>query len=100
MPWSEADRAKYDVIRERYSSDLSESEFALIFPLLPAPKRRGRKPTCAREILNALFYLIRAGCPWRLLPRLSAVHDGAEPVLRLARQRIMDPDRVLVMGAR
>ena len=46
MPWSEADRAKYDVIRERYSSDLSESEFALIFPLLPVPKRRGRKPTC------------------------------------------------------
>ena len=69
MPWSEADRAKYDVIRERYSSDLSESEFALIFPLLPAPKRRGRKPTCVREILNALFYLIRAGCPWRLLPK-------------------------------
>jgi putative transposase len=69
MPWSEADRAKYDVIRERYSSDLSASEFALIFPLLPAPKRRGRKPTCAREILNALFYLIRAGCPWRLLPK-------------------------------
>ena len=69
MPWSEADRAKYDVIRERYSSDLSESEFALIFPLLPVPKRRGRKPTCAREILNALFYLIRAGCPWRLLPK-------------------------------
>ena len=53
MPWSEADRAKYDVIRERYSSDLSESEFALIFPLLPAPKRRGRKPTCAREIRHA-----------------------------------------------
>ncbi len=52
MPWSEADRAKYGVIRERYSSDLSESEFALIFPLLPAPKRRGRKPTCAREIRN------------------------------------------------
>ena len=38
MPWSEADRAKYDVIRERYSSDLSESEFALIFPLLPATR--------------------------------------------------------------
>jgi len=69
MPWSEADRAKYDVIRERYVSDLSDAEFALIFPLLPAPKRRGRKPTCAREILNALFYLIRSGCPWRLLPK-------------------------------
>ena len=69
MPWSKADREKYDVIRERYSSDLSDAEFALIFPLLPAPKRRGRKATCAREILNALFYLIRSGCPWRLLPK-------------------------------
>ena len=69
MPWNKADRAKYDVIRERYSSDLSDAEFALIFPLLPAPKRRGRKPRCAREILNALFYLIRSGCPWRLLPK-------------------------------
>ena len=69
MPWNEADRVKYDVIRERYSSDLSDEEFALIFPLLPAPKRRGRKRRCAREILNALFYLIRSGCPWRLLPK-------------------------------
>src|ERR1700677_1962489 len=69
MPWNEADRAKYDVIGARYSSDLSDEEFALIFPLLPAPKRRGRKRTCAREILNALFYLIRSGCPWRLLPK-------------------------------
>lgn len=69
MPWNEADRAKYDVIRDRYSSDLSDAEFALIFPLLPAPKKRGRKPRCAREILNALFYLIRSGCPWRLLPK-------------------------------
>jgi transposase len=69
MPWNEADRAKCDVIGERYSSDLSDGEFALIFPLLPAHKRRGRKPTCAREILNGLFYLIRSGCPWRLLPK-------------------------------
>ena len=61
MPWSEADRAKYDVIRERYSSDLSDAEFGLIFPLLPTRKRRRRRPTCAREILNALFYLIRSG---------------------------------------
>jgi transposase len=69
MPWSEADRLKYDVIRARYSSDMSEAEFALISALLPAPKRRGRKPTDARKILNALFYLIRSGCPWRLLPK-------------------------------
>jgi transposase len=69
MPWTEADRKKYEVIRDRYSSDMSDEEFALISSLLPPPKRRGRKPTDARIILNALFYLIRSGCPWRLLPK-------------------------------
>ncbi len=69
MPWNEADREKYEVIRARYSSDMSDEEFTLISGLLPAPKRRGRKRTDPRAILNALFYLIRAGCPWRLLPK-------------------------------
>jgi transposase len=69
MPWNEADRKKYEVIRARYSSDMSDAEFALIEPLLPRPKRRGRKPIDAAIILNALFYLIRAGCPWRYLPK-------------------------------
>jgi len=69
MPWNETDRKKYAVIRERYATDLSDEEFALIEPLLPPAKRVGRKPTDARVILNALFYLIRAGCSWRLLPK-------------------------------
>jgi transposase len=69
MAWNEADRAKYAVIRGRYASDLSDEEFALIEPVLPAPKPRGRKPTDARTILNALFYMIRCGCPWRYLPK-------------------------------
>jgi len=69
MPWNEADRRKYDVIRARYSSDMSDEEFELITPLLPPAKRRGRKRSDPREILNALFYLIRCGCPWRLLPK-------------------------------
>ena len=69
MPWNEADRVKYDVIRDRYSTDMSDAEFELISPLLPPPKRRGRKPTDFRVVLNALFYMIRVGCPWRLLPK-------------------------------
>jgi transposase len=69
MPWNEADREKYAVVREGYATDLSDAEFALIEPLLPPPKRFGRKPTDARAIVDALFYLIRAGCPWRLLPK-------------------------------
>jgi hypothetical protein len=56
MAWNETDREKYAVIRERYASDLSDEEFALIQPLLPGPKPVGRKPTDARSILNALFY--------------------------------------------
>jgi len=69
MAWDETDRKKYAVIRERYATDLCDEEFALIEPLLPPTKRLGRKPTEPRVILNALFYLIRAGCPWRLLPK-------------------------------
>ena len=69
MPWTAADRAKYDVIRDRYSTDMSDAEFELIAPLLPATKKRGRKPTDFRVILNALFYMIRVSCPWRLLPK-------------------------------
>ncbi len=69
MAWDETDRAKYAVIRDRYASDLSDEEFVLIDPVLPAPTRRGRKPTDARSILNALFYMIRCGCPWRYLPK-------------------------------
>ena len=63
------DRKKYDVIRPRYSSDMSEAEFALIEPLLPPPKKRGRKPTPFPVILNAMFYMVRTGCPWRMLPK-------------------------------
>ncbi len=35
MPWNAADRTKYEVIRARYSSDMSGTEMALIAPLLP-----------------------------------------------------------------
>jgi len=69
MPWNETDREKYAVIRERYASDLSDQEFALVQPLLPRDKPRGRKPTDPRRILDALFYVARTGCPWRYLPK-------------------------------
>ena len=57
------------MIRERYACDLSDQEYALIQPLLPEAKPLGRKPTDHRVILNALFYMIRCGCPWRYLPK-------------------------------
>lgn len=69
MPWNEADREKYAVVRERYTSDISDGEFELLRSHLPQRKKRGRRPTDVRDVLNALFYLIRTGCPWRYLPK-------------------------------
>jgi putative transposase len=56
--------------REAYPTDLSDEEYAKIEPLLPKRKsNRGTKRKHSyRELLNAMFYLIRTGCAWRMLP--------------------------------
>jgi putative transposase len=52
-----------------YPTDLSDEEFSHIEVHLPAASRRGRpKIHGPREILNAIFYVLKSGCPWRLLP--------------------------------
>ena len=58
--------------RSKYPTDLSDAEWACLKPYLPASKKRGRgRPYVhsPRKILNAVFYLLKSGCPWRLLPR-------------------------------
>jgi len=54
----------------RYPTDLTDAQWKLIEPLLPKPrcKRRPREIPL-REIVNALLYLLRTGCAWRLLRR-------------------------------
>jgi transposase len=53
-----------------YDTDLSDAAWALIEPHLPAAKPGGRpRRTCLRAVVNAIFYLLRTGCQWRLLPR-------------------------------
>ena len=55
---------------ERYDTDLTEEAWALIAPILPAQRPRGRpRTTNLRDVVNAIFYLLRTGCQWRLLPR-------------------------------
>ena len=53
-----------------YSTDLTDAAWALLAPLLP-PARLGGRPrtTELRAVINAIFYLLRTGCQWRLLPR-------------------------------
>ena len=55
--------------REPYPSDLTDEQWQLLEPLVPAVKKGGRPAKYARrEIINALLYLTRNGCAWRNLP--------------------------------
>ena len=54
----------------RYPTDLSDNERRCIGPHLPGPAGRGHPRLHGlRVILNAVFYVLKSGCPWRLLPR-------------------------------
>ena len=57
--------------RRAYLSDLDDRQWALLAPLFPRrTNRRGRRRKWPlREIVNAIFYLLRSGCAWRLLPQ-------------------------------
>jgi len=55
--------------RPRYPSDLNDRQWQLIEPLIPPAKPGGRPRTAdMREVINAILYLMRSGCAWRMLP--------------------------------
>jgi putative transposase len=57
--------------RQTYDTDVCEKEWAVVAPLFPeaVPRKRGRpREHSFRELLNAIFYMVTAGCVWRLLP--------------------------------
>lgn len=70
--WTQATRGRMAAIEKktkRYPSDLTDEEWSSIEPLLPRPARRGRKRTTElREVVNAIRYMVRSGCEWRMLP--------------------------------
>ena len=74
MAWTKITRPQYRREGLRYSSDMTDEEWALIAPHLPPPRRLGRpRKTDLRAVLNALLYIVASGCQWRLLP------DGFPP---------------------
>ena len=55
--------------RRRYDTDLTDAEWRILEPLVPAVKAGGRPAEHSRrEIVNALLYVCRTGCQWRLMP--------------------------------
>src|SRR5687768_3769188 len=95
MPWTASARRQYARPAARHATDLTDDEFALLAPHLPAPSRVGRprevdlrevdlrevdlrevdlrevdlREVDLREVLDAILHLLRTGCPWRLLPK-------------------------------
>ena len=56
--------------RKAYPTDLTDAQWALIAPLVEQPKRKPGPPrqVDTREVVNAIFYVVRTGCRWRMLP--------------------------------
>ena len=68
--WTKITRPKYERTGQRYASDLTDREWAVIEPFMPAPKRLGRpRETDLRAVLDAILYMARSGCQWRMLPK-------------------------------
>jgi putative transposase len=72
------------MVRRPYPSDVTDSQWRLIAPLIPPAKPGGRpRGHEMREVLNGILYVVRTGCSWRQLP-----HDFPpwETVYRYFRQ--------------
>ncbi len=73
--WTLDHRRTYARVGGRYPSDMTDAEWAVLEPLIPAAKHGGRpRKTDMRAAINAILYLLRTSCPWRYLPR-----DGFPP---------------------
>jgi putative transposase len=103
--------------RNRYDTDLTDTEWKYLEPLVPAPKPGGRPIKHARrEILNGIFYIVRSGSAWKLLPHdlppwrtvyhyfwswrrdgtWQTIHDTVRTLVRQAAGRNSQPSGAIV----
>ena len=67
--WTATARAQHKRDGLRFPSDVTDAEWAVLEPLLPRPSPVGRPPAWPmREVVNAIFYVLRGGISWRMLP--------------------------------
>ena len=68
--WKPEHRLAARRVGQRYDSDLTDEEWALVKPMIPPPKPGGGKRTVnIREVLNGIFYVLWTGCQWKALPK-------------------------------
>ena len=67
--WTAEQQAIHRRQGERFPSHLTDAEWEQLAPLIPPASPAGRpRKTDMRAAMNAIFYLLRTGCPWRDLP--------------------------------
>lgn len=78
--WTDKHRAAHGQSGPGFPSDLTDAEWERLEPLIPPAKPGGRpRETDMRQAMNAIFYLLRTGCPWRYLPRDGFPPRSTEP---------------------
>ena len=74
--WTPDTRLEHDRDGLRYPSDLTGEEWEILAPRFPPPGRTGRHRSWPmREIINAIFFVLRGGVPWRMLPEHFPPHQ-------------------------
>jgi transposase len=69
-------RAEHDRDDLRYPSDLTDAEWQILAPLFPPPAKTGRHRSWQMcEVVNAIFFVLRGGVPWRMLPEHFPPHQ-------------------------
>ena len=69
--------------RQAYPNDLTDAQWAVLEPLLPPPKATGHPRVIERrELVNAILYVLRTGCPWRHLPHDLPTWSTAQSCFR------------------
>jgi transposase len=68
--WTIKNRPRYMRDKQRYPSDLTDEEWALVQPLTPPAKRGGgRREVVVREVIDGIMYVLSTGCQWRYIPK-------------------------------
>ena len=75
--------------RRYYSTDLTEAQWAFLFPLLPARKWHsggpGRPPCDLRRVINGIVYLLKTGCQWRMRDNVGKLLEFLVGALQFCR---------------